>query len=403
MKIVTIEAALDALLTHTKPVTEEIMIPRDEAKGYVLSQDVKLSYDMPPYDRSPYDGYAIGEPLEEGLLYHIIGHIGAGEVWHSPLEAGQAIAIMTGAAIPQGTYAVVMKEVVLVEAAQLRIKQVPPKHSNFIDRGEECKEGAVILKKGTLITSEVMAVLAGTGTQQVTVYQPLKIAVVTTGRELVDPDQALSFGKIHNSNGTLYSQLLDSVGKVSVYHISDNPKEYREHRELMLSLLEEEDVIISTGGVSVGDYDEMPKLYEELKVHTLYEKLSMRPGAASYGGVYEVGGHQCVVLGLSGNPTASYHGYQLLARPLLRHLRGLHEVHHQWLPAELAHPVVKSAAIDRYVQGHLKVERGHVYFEAQEQSSSGLLSLATAKVLAHLPRKEGMYEAGDWIDYITID
>ena len=256
-----------------------------DAKGYIVAKDVLAPTDVPAFHKSAMDGYALAyDPNCND--YIVDGIIGAGVVWDKPVITGHTVRIMTGAPVPSDCNTVIMQEQVqgIGEVGSIiTIQGTQQKGSHIIPRGEECSAGTVVIPKGTEVTATVQTILTGLGFTNVSVYAMPRILVLTSGHEVIEPGEPLVAGKIYNSNRMMICSLLEDLGFqcITHYHVSDVPDTLNAEIARVLELSEQADIIISSGGVSVGMFDTMPLIYEKLGAKTLYGRIQMRPGAAS--------------------------------------------------------------------------------------------------------------------------
>ena len=393
MKAVTVDEAL-----HLWNEVLEIQHHRMEsvavsaAKGSVLAEDIVASTDVPAFHKSAMDGYALAYDPNCGE-YIIDGIIGAGVVWDTPVTTGHAVRIMTGAPVPETCDTVIMQEQAQGSGeigSRITIQGTQQKGSHIIPRGEECLAGTVVIPKGTEVTSAVQTILTGLGYIDVSVYAMPRILVLTSGHEVIEPGEPLTTGKIYNSNRMMICSLLDDLGfrHVTQYHVSDAPDRLDVEIARVLELSEQADIIISSGGVSVGMFDTMPLIYEKLGAKTLYERIQMRPGAASYGAVTPKGQ---LIFGLSGNPGAAFNGWHLLVVPTLRRYKGIKNWSTPVLNCVMDCDLSKRNAFDRYVQGKVIFGDGQPRFVANRHfNSSSMLGLYTVNALACIP--QGVHE-----------
>ena len=393
MKAVTVDEAL-----HLWNEVLEIQHHRMEsvavsaAKASVLAEDIVASTDVPAFHKSAMDGYALAYDPNCGE-YIIDGIIGAGVVWDMPVTTGHAVRIMTGAPVPETCDTVIMQEQAQGSGeigSRITIQGAQQKGSHIIPRGEECLAGTVVIPKGTEVTSAVQTILTGLGYIDVSVYVMPRILVLTSGHEVIEPGEPLTTGKIYNSNRTMICSLLDDLGfrHVTQYHVSDAPDRLDVEIARVLELSEQADIIISSGGVSGGMFDTMPLIYEKLGAKTLYERIQMRPGAASYGAVTPKGQ---LIFGLSGNPGAAFNGWHLLVVPTLRRYKGIKNWSTPVLNCVMDCDLSKRNAFDRYVQGKVIFGDGQPRFVANRHfNSSSMLGLYTVNALACIP--QGVHE-----------
>lgn len=387
MEIVTITEArrhLDGALPSTE-MNIEYVTP-DRALGRITAQDITAAHAYPPYRKSPFDGYAIHSG--RGNDYEVIATIGAGIVHDGPVATGQAVRLMTGCAVPDDCDTVIPQEYVERRGCRIHVTETIPPGSNIIPCGEECKSGAVIIPAGTKLTAGALSVAVGMGNQQLPVYARPRVLFLTSGRELVMPGEIRHNGQIYNSNAFLFRPLLEQYGAdVTFYHVSDGPDQLTAEITAVRQLAKGKDLIVSTGGVSVGLYDTMPQIYTALGAVPLYNRITMRPGSASYGGICDDNGHKTLILGLSGNPSASFNAFHLLAVPILRRLSGEGHSEFPRVTCRLSDSIHKENPVDRFVQGRLSYEQGQPVFTPNTTlTSSALLGLAHTNALAYIKK-----------------
>ena len=405
MAVVTVEKALqlwDEALQSQVHKTETIAVKA--AKGYVLAEDVMASTDVPAFPKSAMDGYAIA--YEEGRNDYIVdGIIGAGVVWEHPVEPGHAVRIMTGAPVPDTCDTVIMQEqVVGTGEPQTTITIQGNYHcgDHIIPQGEECVAGTLVIPRGTEVTSTVQTILTGLGLTEVIVNVMPRVLVLTSGYEVIEPGESLTPGKIYNSNRAMICGLLEDLGfhKITHYHVSDAPEELDSEINHVLKLSEEADIIISSGGVSVGLFDTMPLIYEKLGAQSIYARIQMRPGAASYGAVTPKGQ---IIFGLSGNPGAAFNGWHLIVAPTLKRYKGLANWTTPVVACVMDSEIFKRNAFDRYVQGKVIFGGGAPRFVANRHfNSSSMLGLYTVNALACIPKGVHEVHPGDTFDVYLL-
>ena len=393
MAVVTVEEALQlwekALDTQVYKVE---MIDVKSAKGYVLAEDIVAPTDVPAFSKSAMDGYAIAFSADCNE-YIVDGVIGAGVVWEQPVALGHAVRIMTGAPIPDTCDTVIMQEQVVGSGEPGTTITIQGKYKcgdHIIPQGEECSAGTIVIPRGTEVTSTVQTVLTGLGLTEIAVNAMPRVLVLTSGHEVIEPGESLTAGKIYNSNRAMICGLLEDLGfhKITHYHVSDAPEELDSEINHVLQLSEDADIIISSGGVSVGLFDTMPLIYEKLGAKTLYGRIQMRPGAASYGAITPKGQ---LIFGLSGNPGAAFNGWHLLVVPTLRRYKGIKNWSTPVLNCIMDCDLSKRNAFDRYVQGKVIFGDGQPRFVANRHfNSSSMLGLYTVNALACIP--QGVHE-----------
>ncbi|MCT3310480.1 molybdopterin molybdotransferase MoeA [Lactiplantibacillus pentosus] len=360
-------------------VTETI--PVAEANHRVLAETVTAPFAYPHFRRSGVDGFAIRHTDDHDYPHEfkVVGNVPAGATFHQPLGQDEAVRIMTGADVPVDAGVVVMLEKTRdLDDHHINIV-VPEKHSNITEIGEEYQAGDVLIGKDTELNPGGLAGLTALGVQRVTVYRQPRVAVITTGSELMAADEPVQEGKIYNSNGILIPELVRENGGIvtSVEQLVDD-------NDLLQASLQkaiaENDIVITDGSVSVGDFDfigDTARQADEL----LFNKIKQRPGSVTTAFVQD----QTLVMALSGNPGACYTGFYLYVEPLLR--RFVHQASRlQKVTSRLAAPYHKTNGFDRILRATYTVEDGQYATYPNGPDRSGALSnLQTTTCLIKIP------------------
>ncbi|OQY03534.1 MAG: hypothetical protein B6I20_04795 [Bacteroidetes bacterium 4572_117] len=308
---------------------DTIKVKLIDGLGYVLAEDVKSDMDMPPFNKSAMDGYACKEVDIANELV-VIEIIPAGQIPEKTVGNNQCAKIMTGAMIPDGADCVIMVEDT-EEIGNNRIKytKIVPEinvcqteisnklNVNICYLGEDIKAGSTVLEKGTLIKAQHVATMASVGYTEALVYRKPKVAVIPTGDEIVEPNIKPGISQIRNSNGAQIVAQLKAVGITANYFGIARDTE-NATMELIKEAYEKNDVIILTGGVSMGDFDLVPEILRDLKFDLLFESVAVQPGKPTVFG--KRGNKYC--FGLPGNPVSSFVQFELLTKPLLYLLMG---------------------------------------------------------------------------------
>lgn len=320
---ITVKAAVQAVMEHSKKRTDIETVPLQASYGRVLAEPIIAKHDVPPFDRSAYDGFAIRAEdsqiatKENPVTFRVIGEIGAGHVGDQALQEGEAYRIMTGAILPPHADAVVMLEETTEFENGFSITKSYEKDSNISFQGEDAQQGKELIPSGTVIHPGTIALLATFGYANVQVASLPKVSLVSTGTELLHVDQPLERGKIRNSNGPMLEGQLARMG-VPYESLGMMEDDLDACTALISDALAQSDVVITTGGVSVGDYDYLPEIYRRLGAKVLFDKVMMRPGSVT---TVAVLGDK-FLFGLSGNPSACFTGFELFARPALSAMMG---------------------------------------------------------------------------------
>ena len=318
MEKLTVEQALEALLEHTKVIEETETVPLLQACGRVLAKDMIAGFDNPPFDRSPVDGYACkAEDITDASESHpvqltVLEEIDAGQYSRVTVEKGQAVRIMTGAAIPKGCDCCVRQEDTDYGEETVRIIRPTGQWQNYCYRGENFKNGTVLLKKGDKIGFIEAGILASMGVIKVKVYRRVRAAVLTTGDEVMAPGKRLIPGKIYDCNQGLLAARMKEFGAelVEVAAIEDRPQAMTAALERIAPSV---DLIVTTGAVSVGKKDIMHEALEMAGAKRIFWHIQMKPGMPTLFSMYQ----DTPVISLSGNPFGVAVSIDLLLRPVL--------------------------------------------------------------------------------------
>ncbi len=387
--------------------TERVSI--NESFGRFLSEDLTATSDVPHFDRAPYDGYAIrSKDTKEAsqanpVRFEVVDHIGAGMLSDKELGPFQAVRIMTGAQMPAGSDAVVMLELTK-ESEQagknyMSVKKVHKHGENISYRGEDAKQGEVLVKKGTYINPGIQAMLATFGYAQVPVAKKPVVGLYATGTELLEVDEPLVPGKIRNSNSYMISAQIRRAGAEDKY-FGQLPDEFDTCFEAVREAIDEVDIFITTGGVSVGDFDYLPQIYEKLGAEILFNKVAMRPGSVTT--VAQLNGK--LLFGLSGNPSACYVGFELFARPVIRNMLFSNNVHLRKERAILDADFPKANPFTRFVRSSLTIQDGKLVVSPSGLDKSNIImSLAGANSLMILPGGTRGFERGTAVDVLLLE
>ena len=297
-----------------KPQVEQV--PLLDSLDHILAENVYSDIDMPPFDRSAMDGFAINSK-DTSKTFEIIEDIPAGYVPKKCVGKGKAARIMTGAMLPTGADKVVkVEDSERISNIEFRISNIEDK-SNISQKAEDVKKGQLILKRGTLIRPQEAAMLATVGKTSVKVYRQPKVAVISTGSELVEPSKRPKPGQIRNSNGSMLMLQLKRLG-IQAKYLGIARDNFNSTVTLIKKALKDADIVIMSGGVSVGDYDFVEKALKKCGVKILFNKVAIQPGKPTTFGVKG----KKVVFGLPGNPVSSQVIFELLVGPFIDKLVG---------------------------------------------------------------------------------
>ncbi len=382
-----------------------ITVALEKSLNHILAEDIVATYDIPRFDKSPYDGFAIRSVDSQGtsgqnrIEFKVIDHIGAGSVSDKLVGDHEAVRIMTGAQIPNGSDAVVMFEQTIELEDTFTIRKPFSKNENISLKGEETKTGDVVLKKGQVINPGAIAVLATYGYAEVKVIKQPSVAVIATGSELLDVNDVLEDGKIRNSNGPMIRALAEKLGlEVGIYKTQKDDLD--SGIQVVKEAMEKHDIVITTGGVSVGDFDYLPEIYKAVKAEVLFNKVAMRPGSvttvAFADGKY--------LFGLSGNPSACFTGFELFVKPAVKHMCGALEVFPQIIKATLMEDFTKANPFTRFIRAKATLtSAGATVVPSGFNKSGAVVAIAHANCMVMLPGGSRGFKAGHTVDIILTE
>lgn len=395
--MISVEEALKTILAGVYVLgTEKVHII--DALGRVIAEDVVSGRYIPPFDNSAMDGYAVkaadtvGASSEHPATLKVVADLPAGYTLDRELQAGEAVRIMTGAPVPAGADAIVRVEDTEKRGDVVRILcQVKP-GKDLRRAGEDVKAGDVVIGKGTRITPAAVGIMSSVGRSMVQVFQRPRVAVLATGDEVVDVDQEAGPGKIYNSNGYTIASQVREAGAVPI--MLGIAKDTREDLEAKLKAGLTCDVIISSGGVSVGDFDFVKDVLKSLGSEMKFWQVAMRPGKPLAFGV--IGGKPA--FGLPGNPVSSMVTFEQFVRPALRKMMGYTRLHRPTVEAVLMEDVKKEADRRFFIRGVVSRVDGKYQVSTTGPQGSGILrSMVVANGLIILAEGTEGAKAGDTV------
>ncbi|MCL7929167.1 molybdopterin molybdotransferase MoeA [Halomonas llamarensis] len=390
--------ALSALLADIYPLKSECIALTD-APGRVLAEDVSAQLDVPGFDNSAMDGYAL-RAVDAGKRLPVSQRIAAG-VLATPLAPGTCARIFTGGEIPPGADCVVMQERVERDGDAASVPANIPAGDNIRQRGRDVQTGAILLTAGTRLEAAALGHLAGQGVVKVDVRQRPKVALLSTGDEIVDPGKPLAPGQLYNSNRPMLKRLLENFG-AEVVSLVSVPDDFAQTVALLQQAAEDADVVVSTGGVSVGEEDHVKAALEQLGELNLW-RLAIRPGKPLALGRLPNSGGEARFVGLPGNPVSSFVGAWLFLRPLIGALLAS--------PALASLPEITACAgfatstgpRQHYMRVQLRFTPEGARAEAFEDQNSGVLSTCiTANAFAVIP-PDAQVKEGDQVRCLWLD
>jgi molybdopterin molybdotransferase len=390
--MVTVQEAKRRIEENTTLLqTDEKTVP--EALGYVLSTDVTASLSLPSFRQSSMDGYAVlhTDITNENVDLPIVGESRAGGNSELILNSGSAIRIFTGAPVPDGATAVIMQEHTTAENNVVTIREYPVvENRNVRCIGQQIREGDIALPVGTYLTAGSVGFLIGLNVQKVKVYQKPSIGILVTGDELVRAGEELQDGQVYESNSAMLvaALKLEGIDQVEVYYSEDDLTSTIESLKI---LAERNNVVIATGGVSVGDYDYVGKALEAIGAETVFYKVRQKPGKP----LLFAKSKKNDFYALPGNPASSLVCFYEYVLPALRLMSGRND---NFLPSfklPISHAYSFNGERDEFLKAHIAA--GQVT-SLEGQESFALRSFAVANALIYLPVTQQVVQAGDLVE-----
>ena len=394
-ELVAVEEALARVLERVRRLPGE-PVPLAEAAGRFLAEDARAAIDLPRFPSSAMDGFALRAADTPGTL-PVVARVAAGRPAPRPLAEGEAMGIATGGVVPEGADAVVPIELVSERDGAVVVPDPVAGSANIRPLGGDVRAGERLLPAGLALSPSRIAALAAAGVSQPVCAVRPRVAVVVTGTELRPPGEPLAEGEIYESNGLMLAALFRSLGATvaPIETVSDDPAA---HRAALARGLET-DVLVTSGGVSVGPHDLVRGTLGELGVEEVFWRVAMRPGKPIS---FSVRG-DTIVFGLPGNPVSSLVGALLFVAPALRALQGASDPAPQYAWGTLGAAAGRNPDRDDFQRARIEQsEVGVVLVPIEGQDSHMIVRAAAADALVHIPRGEGPLPAGTAARYLAL-
>lgn len=393
--MISVEEAKKLILGAAKSLSP-IKLEISEALNQVLAETVFSPIDYPPFDQSAMDGFAVlHSDISEQKAIDIIGEAPAGNPFKGKISKGQSVQIFTGAKIPEGADTVIIQERVSIEDGKIIPDGSPLlKGANIREKGSQIKTGDVALQNGTVLNPGAIGYLAGLGIPSISVFPKPKVSIIVTGNELQKPGTQLEDGHIFESNSFALKAALESIGIVSP-RVSNIDDDEDVTRKSLAFAIENSDVVLVSGGISVGKYDFVGKSLEKLEVENVFYKIAQKPGKPMFFGIK----NDCLVFGLPGNPASALSCFYEYVLPALKIMQGFTEVFPKVKILPITSNYAKKEGLSLFLKGRIHEEKVQV-LDGQESSNIG--SFALADCLIYLPADKGKVESGDLVEVHLI-
>ena len=393
--LLSLEEALACILERSKPLSSEI-VPLERVVGRVVAEPALARADLPPFPSSAMDGFAVRGVETPGTL-PIALRVAAGSPSSGRLERGSAAAIATGGSVPEGADTIVPVEQVVEENGHVRIAESARADAHIRPRGGDVREGEVVLPAGVRIGPAQIGALAAAGVAEVRCFRRPRVSVLATGSELRAPGETLAPGQIFESNRATIAAVLDASGaEVDLLPVvRDDESAHRDALERALAA----DVLVSSGGVSMGPHDLVRRVAGELGVEEIFWGVAVKPGKPLSFGIRE----DTLAFGLPGNPVSALVGALVFVRPALLALQGLSDPRPRFQVGRIEIAVRRNEHRDEFIRARLAVdERGVVLEPVTGQESHMIVRAAAADALLHVPRGAGEIATGDPVRYLDL-
>lgn len=386
--MISVTEAQTKLLKAVIPIQDKIRVKVAEASGFVLAESVFSPLHLPPFNQSNVDGYSLSNLASES--WEVVAEIKAGDAPELVLQAGQAVRIFTGAMLPQGTDAIVMQEHTERQGNKLRLNIEPKPGEHIRKQASQLKKGDLALEKGSKLNPAALGFLQMLGITEISVYRKPKIALIITGNELQTPGSDLQTGMVYESNAVMLCAALENLTLQAdkIYYVKDDKQHLS---EAVKQSLAEVDVLLLSGGISVGDYDFVYEVLQEVQAETLFYKVAQKPGKPLYAGKLD----EKMIFALPGNPSSALNCFYEYVYPVLNALSGKEKLHLKHEIRKITQDYSKKTGLAHFLKASCTAEEVTV-LEAQE--SFMMKSFAKANCFIFLREDITQVKAGDEVE-----
>ncbi len=391
-----IEEAIGIIAANANRIDDEIEVSIEEAYGYILANDIVADVNVPAFARSAMDGYAVrakdteGASADKPVKLKVVSEILAGDRVSCNCDDRSAVRIMTGAMIPDGYDAVVKQEDTDLGEDEVSLFASVRQYMNYCHVGEEIQKGSEVLPARRRIGMIETGLIASLGLDKVSVLRPIKVAIISTGSELVAPGKELPEGSIYGNIRYMIAAAVKSEG-FEVSYSKDCKDDAEEIQNHIIKAAEISDVVITTGGVSVGKRDLVAAVLSDIGAKHLFTRVNIQPGTPTIASVYK----DKIILSLSGNPYAAIANFDLYFPPLTAKITGCNELDAVTGKAVLCDPYEKVSGARRLVRAYEKF--GKVYLPANRHMSSVFGNMDKCNCYIDIPEGTGI-SVGDTVD-----
>lgn len=393
--MISVEEAKKLILDTATPLLP-VQLEISEALNQVLAETVFSPIDYPPFDQSAMDGFAVlySDILGQKAI-DIIGEAPAGNPFDGKVSRGQCLQIFTGAKIPEGADTVIIQERVSIEKGKIVPDGSPlTRGANIRGKGSQIKIDDIALHKGAVLNPGAIGFLAGLGIPSVSVFPKPKVSIIVTGSELQKPGTKLENGQIYESNSFALKAALESIGIVAT-RVSNIGDDEAVTKNSLAFAIENSDVVLVSGGISVGKYDFVGKSLQELEVENVFYKIAQKPGKPIFFGKKR----ECLVFALPGNPASALSCFYEYVVPALKIMQGYSDIFPKTKTLPITSAYEKKTGLSLFLKGKISEEKVQI-LEGQESSNIG--SFALADCLIYLSADKGRVEKGEMVEVHLI-
>jgi len=389
--VITVEQAKQILLENVNEITECITIKVIDALGYKLAEDIFSSLDLPPFDQSNVDGYAVNFSSSNTYSWKVTGELKAGDEAKVAINNGETTRIFTGAKVPENTTAIIMQEKIIRSKDQIDyVGAELIKGEHIRKKGSQIKNGELAVPKGVIINSAVIGFMSSLGLTDIMVYRKPKVTLVITGNELQPAGSDLLAGKVYESNSSSLSAAVTSMGLTieQTLFVKDDKQRLA---DTITIALKNSDLILISGGISVGDYDYVNEVLDENNTQTLFYKIAQRPGKPLLFGKNKA----CYIFGLPGNPASALTCFYEYVYPCLRLMQGRVNCFLSKLELETESDIAKKKGLANFLKAHVN---GNSVLVLEGQESYKTRAFTEANAFIYLPMEKENIKAGELVE-----
>ena len=389
--MITVEEAKQILIENVFELTESQSIETNNALGFTLAEDIYSPLDLPPFDQSNVDGYAVKSSNKGNNSWKVISEIKAGDIAALELNNSEAIRIFTGAMVPENASCVIMQEKITRTENQITCEETELKLGEHIrKKGSQIKAGELAIKKHTIINPSVIGFISTLGLKEIQVYRKPKIKLIITGNELQQPGITLTPGKVYESNSLSLKAALASMG-LEIETILFVKDEKENLAKAVDNAMKNTDLLLISGGISVGDYDYVNEVLKENNTTTLFYKIAQKPGKPLFFGKNK----QTFVFGLPGNPASALTCFYEYVYPCIRKLQGRNDLFLSTLFLPTEQDITKKKGLANFLKAQTSTS-GVLSLEGQE--SFKMRSFTDANAFIYLPLEKENSMKGDMVE-----